>query len=496
MRILLVEDNPGDARLVREYLGESAGGFTIAVAERLGEGLENLVLHGADAVLLDMNLPDSRGLDTLTGILSRFPRLPVIVMTSTTDEALAVRSLQMGAQDYLVKGRVDAELLRHTLVYAIERKKLELGIAERNVELETANAALRESQERFRTLSEASPVLISVGGAADGTMLYANRAYREAFGFAEGELEGKRAVDLYSDPVDRDAIIAELKRLGRIKNREVRVRRRDGSEMWVSANISHIRFEGAEAVLGTSIDITDRKRAERALQTAREHNARQEKLAAIGRVAGGVAHELRNPLAAIKNAAYFLAMSVGESDSDVASTLDILNKEITRSENIISSLLSLTHQDQRVQENVDINRILEGELHNMSCPGIKIESHLDASLPALAADPAMLSIIFKNLIKNACEAMPSGGRLNVNTSGKGDWVVIDITDSGPGIPGDVMSRLFEPFFTTKPWGTGLGLAMVKTLVESHGGTVEVESMAGRGSTFTVRLQAGKRPEGA
>ncbi len=149
MRVLLIEDNPGDARLVHELLKEARGNFTISVAEKLGQGLKLLFSQDVDVVLLDLNLPDRNGLVTLTELQTRFSHLPIVIMTSIDDEELAHQAVRLGAQDYLVKGNVNGELLRRTLIYAIERKKTEEDIlklsedmAARNVELEEANREL------------------------------------------------------------------------------------------------------------------------------------------------------------------------------------------------------------------------------------------------------------------------------------------------------------------------------------------------------------------
>jgi signal transduction histidine kinase len=246
---------------------------------------------------------------------------------------------------------------------------------------------------------------------------------------------------------------------------------------------------------GTVQDITDRKRTEDALRKARERNARQEKLAAIGRLAGGVAHELRNPLAAMKNAAYFLGMTVDRSDQSVADALVLFNREIARSDEIISSLLGLAQPVRPVRRELNVNTILLDAVRTARPPtGVSVEDRLDEALPPVMADPAQLGIVFGNLVRNALEAMPRGGTLSVASKAEEGWVLVSIADTGTGISGEDFDRLFEPLFTTKQGGTGLGLSVAKMLVEGLGGTIEVESEAGKGSIFTVRLPVkGMRP---
>ncbi len=139
MKILLIEDNPGDARLVREVLKEAGGNFAISIAEKLGQGLKFLLSQEVDVVLLDLGLPDSRGLETLTKVRSQFPSLPIVIMTGSGDEALGVQAVHLGAQDYLVKGQIDSGLLRRALLYAIERKKAEIELEASRKFLEIAN---------------------------------------------------------------------------------------------------------------------------------------------------------------------------------------------------------------------------------------------------------------------------------------------------------------------------------------------------------------------
>jgi len=180
MRILLIEDNPGDVRLVQEILREAGSDFTIGVAENLGLGLKFLLSQEFDVVLLDLGLPDSRGLETLTKVRTQFPSLPVVIMTGSGDEALGVQAVQLGAQDYLVKGQIDSGLLRRALLYAIERKK--------------ADEALRHSKEQWELTFNTVPDLIAILDKQH-RILRVNRAMADRLGVTPDHCIGLRCYE-------------------------------------------------------------------------------------------------------------------------------------------------------------------------------------------------------------------------------------------------------------------------------------------------------------
>ena len=247
----------------------------------------------------------------------------------------------------------------------------------------------------------------------------------------------------------------------------------------------------------------------RELQEAQEQLVRREKLAVLGQLAGGVGHELRNPLGAIKNAAYFLNMVIEDPDPEVKETLEILETEVGTSERIISSLLDFARPKPPIRRKVDVNKVVQEALSRATAPcqgpgtgvpeNVEVVSQLDKTLPTIMTDPDQLGQVFGNIIRNAIQAMPDGGQLVVKSEGRGEpgtrpeWVAVSVADTGVGIPGENLDKLFEPLlFTTKAKGIGLGLAVTKTLVEGHGGSIEVESEVGKGSTFTLKLPIGTR----
>jgi len=256
--------------------------------------------------------------------------------------------------------------------------------------------------------------------------------------------------------------------------------------------------EGLKEYSGRLEEMVDERTRE--LREAQEELVRKEKLAVLGQLAGGLGHELRNPLGAIKNAAYFLNMTLEEPEPEVKQTLDILRKEVDTSVRIISSLLDFARAKAPARRKVDVNEVVREVLDRVAVPeGIEVVSQLDDALPIIMADPDQLEQVFSNIVLNAVQAMLEGGQLVIKSEArKGEpahhpgWVAVSVMDTGVGIPEGNLEKLFEPLYTTKARGIGLGLAVVRTLLDAHGGVIEVESEVGKGSTFTVRLPCDRR----
>jgi signal transduction histidine kinase len=206
-------------------------------------------------------------------------------------------------------------------------------------------------------------------------------------------------------------------------------------------------------------------------------------------MAAGVAHELRNPLGAISNSVYFLNMVLEEVEPGVREALAIVDKEVRTCERIIQSLLNFARIKSPLRQELNVNAVLRTVLSRIALPeNVQLAYQPDEDLPIILADPNQLDIILGNLILNAVQAMPGGGRLRITTKAPdSEWVAVSISDTGVGIPGENLEQIFEPFFTTKARGIGLGLALVRDLVVVNGGSIEVQSQVGQGSVFTVRL---------
>ncbi len=242
-------------------------------------------------------------------------------------------------------------------------------------------------------------------------------------------------------------------------------------------------------------DVTAKVKAEEAYREAQK--ARQEKLNVLGQLAGGVGHELRNPLGAMKNAVYFLNLTLENPEPDVKEVLDVLSNEISNSEMIITSLLGFANPKPPILQKVVINEILQSILNNIIIPeNIEVVKNFDDNLPIIVGDPFHLAHSFRNIIVNAFQAMLKGGTLILNTclTNTGS-IAVSFEDTGTGIKKENMDKLFEPLFTTKAKGIGLGLSISKLMIKNHGGSIDVISEEGKGTTFKIELPIHLRSEG-
>lgn len=227
------------------------------------------------------------------------------------------------------------------------------------------------------------------------------------------------------------------------------------------------------------------------LREAQDQLLQAERLAAVGRLAAGVAHELRSPLTVMRNSLYFLDRLL-ESDQSNPETwrryLDKMNGEIDRQTKIINDLLFFSRNRPRQLAEVDVNAIIQDALHRTAPPdSVAVELDLAADPGTVRGDADQLLQVFVNLISNAIQAMPGGGRLAISTQASEFALTAIVADSGVGIPAENLARLFEPFFTTKEKGIGLGLSVTQSIIEGHRGRLSVESSVGVGTTFQVEL---------
>jgi signal transduction histidine kinase len=230
------------------------------------------------------------------------------------------------------------------------------------------------------------------------------------------------------------------------------------------------------------------------LEQVQEKLIRSERLAAVGELASGVGHELRNPLNVIRNCAYLLNMSLTDKgDEEAVDTLRVLDKQIDIANKIVTDLLDFTRIKEPSPVVADLNSLINESLSWVEVPSdVNLVNNTNGNFLRVKVDPEQTGRVFVNIISNAIQSMNGKGELKIDTGDNDTQAWARFTDTGCGIPEENMEKIFEPLFTTKPKGIGLGLAISKRLVEQNGGKLEVSSQVNKGTTFTIKLPIEKR----
>ena len=362
-----------------------------------------------------------------------------------------------------------------------------------------AEENLQDLYRLFRSLLENALDIITVIDG-EGMIRYESPSVDRVLGYAPGELVGRSAFDLVPEE-DAKRIAERIERAkntpGSIASLEFRFRHKNGSWRVLEGVGKDMRQDPVVAgIVVNSRDITERKRVEEELQEQREARYQNEKLADMGTLLAGVAHELNNPLAVVMGYSTLLHKALG--DGPRARWTEKISKAADRCVRIVRNFLALARQHPPERKAVRLNQVVEEAVELLAYPlrvdDVEVTLRLAPHLPVLWADPHQLHQVVINLITNAHQAMHGGPpprRLTLTTAEDpaGARLTLEVTDTGPGIPPEIRGRIFEPFFTTKPQGqgTGLGLSLCQGIVEGHGGTIQVESEAGRGAAFTVGI---------
>ncbi len=279
---------------------------------------------------------------------------------------------------------------------------------------------------------------------------------------------------------------------------------KDGNEVPVSFSAAMVREGGQEiASVGIFSDLREQVRMRRELEQTQTQLIQAEKIASLGRLSAGVAHEINNPLAGILIYAELLERQIQHCAFDRQYLTEIISQTL-RCQQIVNRLLEFSRQSLGQKAHFDVNAVILRSIqlisHQAIFHDIEIETDLEAELPPILGDPGQLQQVFTNLLLNAADSMQGHGAIKVFTRSApaGDGVILKFTDTGSGIPPEVKDKIFEPFFTTKApgKGTGLGLSIVYSVIQRHGGVIEVDSAPGGGTTFTIRLPLETPPEAA
>ncbi len=469
-RILLVEDNTGDAELHVERLALApAPTFELHHVRTLAEALDRVARQPVDAIILDLNLPDSRGLETVRRIKVVFSNTPIIVVTGTVDERLRDSAMQEGAEDVFAKEESNSRLFWRSVVQIIERK--------------------REQQRQFQHLLDATPDAILVVND-DGVVRYVNQSAVELFGRSREELLGEALGFSVKD--DEPA--------------EIRIPRPDGERV-CEMRIVRMEWYEEQANLASVRDITERRRAEELAQRSAELEFENRRIQEASRLKSAflanMSHELRTPLNAIIGFSELLYDGMIDVQSPqykiFVGHIQNSGKHLLRLINDVLDLAKVESGKVRFSpEPVDLGQltreVCDGLASVSTQKGLVLEVVHDESLTDVHLDPGRYKQVLYNYLSNAIKFSPDGGRVLIHTRADMPGMFrVDVRDQGVGIAQRDIARLFTEFeqleagASKRHQGTGLGLALTKRLVEAQGGWVGVSSIVGQGSEFFAVL---------
>ncbi len=360
---------------------------------------------------------------------------------------------------------------------------------------------LRESEERFRSIAEATPVAVAVASLKDYRLTYVNSFCERLFGYTPGEMTGLPTVELYFETGERQDVLSRVLETGKADGLEICLRRRDGSSFWALLTIRRTTFEGEPSVFGSFIDITEHRRTERELR-----QAARERYELSRRIAGSVAHEIYNSLFPISTSIAKLSERIDlHEPHEVARNRKLLNlaeralQRAVEATGLVKEYSRL--ESEKSEEPVDLAGVVREVLEINSDRITELDVSVDVSIPP-DVGPGMARqhafSLFNNLLINALDALAEverERRIEIRAALQDGMWRIEFLDNGPGIPEDQRQEVFKPFYTTKQThGTGLGLAMVHQIVGLYGGRIELETDVDRFTRFVIFLKVGGNDE--
>ena len=351
-----------------------------------------------------------------------------------------------------------------------------------------AEEALLNERKRLFDVLETLPAMVCIL-TPDHHVDFANRSFRDRF----GNSEGRYCYDYCFGNKEPCIFCESYKPLETGKPHHWEVNAPDGSVI-DAYDFPFTDVDGSTKILEMDIDITERRRMEKQLKDS-------ERLTAIGTTAGMVGHDIRNPLQAIASDVYLAksdlsSMPDGEAKEGLKESLDGIDKNIEYINKIVQDLQDFARPIKPNAQETSLEGLCEDVLlSNMVPENIDASCHVEKKVKKIVTDPAVLKRVLSNLVNNAFQAMPEGGKIYVRAYQEAGDTVITVQDTGGGIPEDVKSKLFTPLFTTKSKGQGFGLAVIKRMTEALGGTVSYESKVGEGTKFFIRLPSPKELNG-
>jgi PAS domain S-box-containing protein len=467
VRILIIDDDEDDFILTKEYLEAIRDrDLDIQWCYSYKTALEHIAAKRFDLYFVDYRLGAKTGIDLLQEAMALNSEEPIILLTGKGNTNIDKQAMQTGAVDYLIKSELTTEKLERCIRYSLERA--------------ASTKALRANEKKYRNIFEKSKEAVFT---TDKALLFRdiNTAMTRLVGCEKSQLLKSNLYQFIDNESIRELIKESLESKGDVTDLEVELINLKGKKRFCILNLSLEKDSNSFSyVQGILHDITNQKKNERATLLA-------EKLAATGRLVRTLAHEVRNPLSNIHMS---LEQLVGLTRDEDRIYLDIIDRNGKRINDLITELLTSSKPTDMVLEKIVaqsvIDEALSAAVDRLTLKQIKLKLHYPESPCYIRGDQSKLKIALLNIIINAIEAMDkTPGELKIMLSCNEENNVIEISDTGCGIPPENLSKLFEPFFTSKRNGIGLGLASTLNILQAHSATVEVKSKVGVGTTFVL-----------
>jgi PAS domain S-box-containing protein len=489
--ILIVDDEPVILDVFRRFLEGEGRRLLLAASAR--EALAFAAEPGdIDVALVDKNLGDGSGLEVARKLKAAKPDVEVILVTGYASLDSAIQAVQIGAYDYVTKPVTDYDALNLKVENAAE--KVRLKRSERDLV-----ARLVESEALHRGVFETSSDAILLVDRETGRVEDANPAAERLYGRDRAALRALAWAELLHPEGEPSEPRPGL------RGAPGRHRRADGGAVPVELTVDALRLHGRELCVISVRDVSERARSEAERRELEQSLRQAQKMEAVGRLAGGVAHDFSNVLAVVLGYSELLIRDLPASDPRLRECADGIIEAAHRAVGVTRQLLTLSRKKLLRPEVLSLNKVVQdlGRLLSRAIgERIELTTTLGDGLWPVMADSDQLAQVLLNLAVNARDAMPRGGPLAISTANleltepprdltlpAGRYVALTVKDGGCGMTEEVRAKIFEPFFTTKETGTGLGLATVYGIVRQAGGGIRVESRPDEGTTFTVLLPA-------
>jgi two-component system cell cycle sensor histidine kinase/response regulator CckA len=484
--ILLLEDDPLDADLF----------FSIKSVGNADDFKLEVATNKYDIILGDYRMPNWTGLEAVRWLRASGYSIPFILVTGTLGDELAVECIKEGANDYVLKDKL--ERLPFALLRAVDESRV-------RAERDQQEQALRQSELQYASIVENAPYGVFRSDES-GRILMANPAMVKMLGYKSEQelLKLNMEADIYLNSKEQPNILGKMNEQNLVSKPEAKWRHKDGRAIIVRLEGRRMEADPDRQVVYEVFvqDVTEQRLLEQQFQQA-------QKMEAIGRLAGGVAHDFNNLLMIIRGCAELLDHHKADPQR-VGGYIKQINDATSIAASVVQQLMAFSRKQVPEKSALDFNAVLRDlrkMLPRLLGEDIQISFSPGQTLNRVAADRAQIEQIILNLAVNARDAMPSGGKLVLATSNvflsspqiesggvelpAGNYVLLSVTDTGTGMDQEVQSHIFEPFFTTKERGkgTGLGLATVYGIVKENQGVVSVESALGKGTTFKIFFAA-------